>query len=63
MGSSREKFDEWMSEVDLCLLGKLGVTANDLPDALHYDAFEDGVSPSEWADELISNEGLDPDLL
>lgn len=48
-----------MKQVDNVLADALGgLTSEDLSDAGHMDAFEDGLSPDDWADELLADAGM-----
>jgi hypothetical protein len=49
----RPTFDVWMSEVDAALVRKIGVSSSDLPDFCYRDAYDEGFTPEEAADEAI----------
>jgi hypothetical protein len=51
-------FEQWMRHVDGLLLKVWGVTSGDIADRLWRDAYEDGVSPTEMARDIVS-EGID----
>lgn len=60
------RFRHWMRRVDALVTSSLGVTTADLPDTVSFrDAFEEGVSPEDFAHDFISDflydEGLDPE--
>ena len=46
------EYKEWMRRVDIGVCALLGVTTQDLPDMLHRDAFDDGYTPEEWANQI-----------
>jgi len=62
--SNRMTYAEWINKVDLVVgkrTGGMGLDA--LPDWLSRDAYENGMSPEEGADECLLNAGLDDDAL
>lgn len=46
-------FEQWKKEVNKIVGNRLGVGCDDMPDVTYYDWFEDGMSPSDAADEAI----------
>jgi Family of unknown function (DUF5419) len=52
---TRPSFEQWMAEVDEVLVKKVGVSSADLPDWTYRDAFDQGSTPEEAADEAIEN--------
>lgn len=46
-------FNNWMNMVDLFIMEVIGLGVDDLPDALHKDAWEADCSPEEWAEDLL----------
>ncbi len=42
-------FAAWMAKVDAIIAAKFGVGADDLPDFLYLDEFEDGATPKQAA--------------
>lgn len=39
------KFDEWMTEIDILLNNRIGLSSMDLPDQMWRDSFEIGEEP------------------
>ncbi len=54
---NNRSFKEWMEEVNICILAEIGFTADDLPDYMFYDSYEDAVEPGEAAAECIDAAG------
>jgi hypothetical protein len=46
-------FNNWKHTVDLFIFETIGMGMDDLPDACHYDAWQDDCPPKEWAEELL----------
>jgi len=46
-------FETWYAAVDGLVRKELGLGVEDLGDAAHMEAFEDGTSPEMWKAELI----------
>ena len=51
-------YGEWMKQADRHCAAISGVSINDLADGASRDAFDDGVSPEDYAEELLANEGF-----
>jgi len=51
-------FREWMIQVDGHCWATAGVSIHDLPDKQFRDMYEDGVPPSECAEEALEEEGF-----
>jgi hypothetical protein len=49
----RMTFEEWKAAIDVILLKVWGCTQDDLPDWLARDAYDEGVTPEQAADQLI----------
>ena len=47
-------FKAWMSKVNGIVESNVGLSTDDLPDVGYYDMFEDGLSPSEAAEEALA---------
>lgn len=47
-------FEEFLEQVNLYLLRNFGVTSGDLPDYCYRDAYDDGIAPSECAQQVAS---------
>jgi hypothetical protein len=56
--SAHENFEDWYAEVDAMVSTIAGVGIADLSDGLSYDAFADGVSPTEYAHDRLANDGF-----
>lgn len=56
-------FDEWMQEVDEHITAICGLTSGDLADQCYWDAWNDGVKPSEQAMSTLRDEGFPIDEL
>jgi hypothetical protein len=50
-------YEQWMAEVDAILESRVGLVQLDLPDWLSRDAYEEGLSPEEGADECMTSAG------
>jgi hypothetical protein len=50
-------FEQWKTAVDVVLMAKIGLMQEDLPDWLARDAFEDGLTPDEAAQECLEEAG------
>ena len=51
------RYEEWMIQVDRVVQKITGVRMDELPDWLSRDAFEDGLTPTEGADECLTQIG------
>jgi hypothetical protein len=51
-------FEEWMLKVDELMEQSYGVSIHDLPDQLYRDFYEDGMSPAEMVQLVVSEEGI-----
>jgi hypothetical protein len=59
-------YAEWINSVDLVVdkrTGGIGIGLDALPDWLSRDAYENGMSPEEGADECLLNAAWDDDAL
>ncbi len=45
--SQKQTFAQWKVEVNIHVMARAGLFADDLPDMPYYDWFEDGCSPQE----------------
>jgi hypothetical protein len=52
------EFHVWMAHVNQLAIARLGVSAEDLPDQLWRDMFDDEVSPSDALATALENEGI-----
>ena len=50
-----DPFEMWKAEVDDCLVRKVGVSSDDIPDICYHDLFDTGCTPDEAADLAIEN--------
>ena len=50
---ARPGFDAWMVKVNAIIVKRTGLSADDLPDYLYDDDYEDGASPSQAASAAI----------
>lgn len=50
---SKTNFDDWMMEVDACLIDYCAMDSSDLPDVDYYSNWESNVTPQEMADAVI----------
>jgi hypothetical protein len=50
-------FEQWMAKVDAVLVRTCGLTSGDLADWMYGDAYDDGVSPREAAQEVLAENG------
>ncbi len=48
-------FEEWKREVDSLLIHSIGISADDLPDCLYYDWYEDRLRPIRAANQALKN--------
>ena len=53
-----ETFAAWYAAANKVCSGISGLTLDDLADGPSWDAWNDGVPPREYAEELLSNEGF-----
>ena len=53
-------FEEWMKEVNQEILNRTmgAISYNDLDDWHYRDAYDDGVSPAEAAEEALENDDM-----
>lgn len=51
-------FEQWLAKVDSVLISRCGLSSDDLPDWCYRDAYEDGTSPRQAAQQAMSNSGL-----
>jgi hypothetical protein len=51
-------FETWYAKVDRHVSALAGVGIDDLADGNSYDAYEDGVSPKEYALDRLREEGF-----
>jgi hypothetical protein len=49
-------YKEWLNQVDKNVESMIGLSINDLSDFMSRDAFEDGLSPQECAEEWIKSD-------
>lgn len=47
-------FEEWMAEVNRLMVGKCGMGSEDLPDWNYRDAYNDGLTPNQAANQAIN---------
>ena len=52
-----KNFETWMAEVDRRLVLACGMGVDDLPDYNYRDAFDEGISPKEIANEALDEAG------
>jgi hypothetical protein len=45
-------YRQWKEEVEMCLEELCGMSSEDLPDYAYRDAFDDGLSPEDTAEEV-----------
>lgn len=55
---TQQAYDAWMSQVDLIVQSKVGVSVHDLEDFTSHDLFIDGATPEEGAAAAIENDTL-----
>ena len=46
-------FRDWLIEVDEHIGARVGVSIYDLPDRLYRDAYEDGIDPEKYAEDIL----------
>lgn len=51
-------FEQWMEQVDHCLLRMCGCMSSDLPDYAYRDAFDAGDTPEQVSAAVIEQEVL-----
>ena len=49
-------YKEWLNQVDKNVHSMIGLSINDLSDFMSYDAFEDGLTPQECAEEWLKSD-------
>lgn len=52
-------FRSFMSQVNSILVWRIGVAAQDLPDYLWRDCYDDGLSPEEAVDDFLDDNAAD----
>lgn len=52
-----QSFYSYMVQVDRLCMSKVGLSVFDLPDAMWWDYWNDGVPPKEALDDLLIEEG------
>lgn len=60
--SEKNAFAQWKARVNVCVIARAGVFADDLPDVPYYDWFEDGISPQAAAEMVLEESGFPLDL-
>lgn len=50
-------FEQWKKKVDQAINKEASITSDDLPDFSYYDAWEDGLTPGEAAQEALKEAG------
>lgn len=61
--NSRTQFDIWMEQVDAIIANKLlGLTSEDLGDALTRDMFDNHDTPEEAAENIMDQSDVPADL-
>ena len=53
MKTDKLSFDQWMADVDICLVGVCGVTSSDLPDYCYRDSYDNKESPEDAARDAL----------
>lgn len=48
-------FEQWLVEVDMILIGLIGMGHRDIPDMLWRDQFEDEASPKDAVSTLVGD--------
>ena len=56
---TKQTYDEWMAAVDAAVRKIADVSVHDLPDWNSRDAYDDGVTPQEAAEDVLDQEGWD----
>ena len=51
-------FNQWMDQVDNCVVGKCGLSYLDLPDVCYRDMYDNGYDPNEAANEALEYSGF-----
>lgn len=51
-------YSEWIAAVDDCVANWVGLCLDDLPDWLSRDAFDEGLSPEEGAEQALVQTGF-----
>ena len=52
-------FTEWLNEVDLQTMKRVGCSVHDLPDFSSRDMFDAGIDPDEAAEEALREAGFE----
>lgn len=55
------KFKEWYDKVNVYVMSKIGLGIDDLPDGPSWDSWEGGMSPEDYGDERLREEGYSDD--
>jgi len=51
-------FDQWMQQIDNIFMDKLGLSYMDIADWYYRDAYDDGLTPLEAAEEAFNSDDL-----
>ena len=51
-----DTFKQWLAKVDRILVGRIGFDHQDLEDFMSYDAWDEGMTPKEGAEECLMND-------
>jgi hypothetical protein len=54
----KDSFQTWLNTVNAIVERRSGLSIHDLADVAFRDSYDDGVTPSECATELLENEGF-----
>jgi hypothetical protein len=56
---SRESYAVWMARLDQVCQARTGLGIDDLPDGCSRDAFEDGMTPEAYLQELLEDNNME----
>ena len=51
-------YEAWYKRVDRAVSALCGLGIDDLPDGNSYDAYDDGMTPREYAESVLDEEGF-----
>ena len=55
MSNTELSFEQWMNKIDKLLLRNFFMSIHDLPDMCFWDMFQDGITPKQVVEEIMSD--------
>ena len=57
--AQRLTFEQWRRKVEDRIVDVSGLSSEDLPDRDYTGAYDDGIDPNEFANDILSGEGFE----